>query len=177
MTKRFHPRFLAGLIAAGALLVPSAAYGQTADPGAPTAGSPPANQYEIPLQAGRKDAAPPNAQGKGNSNSGSLYRSNNNFGSSSVIPGDPGGGGGGDGGAGGAGGTGDNPTGSASGSGSGSGGSGSTNDSNGLDTGAPSELAAYTTIPAARHPRRRDRHCRRENAPPRRGLAVKTRTS
>lgn len=145
MTKRFHSRLFAGLIAAGALLVPSAASGQTADTGAPTAGSPPANQYEIPLQAGRKDAAPPNAQGKGNSNSGSLYRSNNNFGSSSVIPGDPGSGGG-DGGAGGAGGTGDNPTGSASGSGSG-GDSGSANDSNGLDTGAPSELAAYTTIP------------------------------
>jgi hypothetical protein len=142
--KRFHSRLLAGLIAAGALLVPSAAFGQTADQGAPTAGSPPANQYEIPLQAGRKDAAPPNAQGKGNS--GSLYRSNNNFGSSSVIPGDPGSGGGGDGGAGGAGGTGDNPNGSASGPNSGSG-SGSGNDSNGLDTGAPSELAAYTTIP------------------------------
>jgi hypothetical protein len=139
VTKRLHSPLLAGLIAAGVLLVPSTAFGQTVDPGAPASGSPPANQYEIPLQAGRKDAAPPNAEK--NSNSGSMYRSNNNFGSSSIIPGDPGSGGGdgGAGGAGGAGGTGDKPT----GSGSGGGGSANTSDSSGLDTGAPSELAAY----------------------------------
>ena len=139
MTKRLHSRVLAGLIAAGVLLVPSTAFGQTVDPGAPASGSPPANQYEIPLQAGRKDAAPPNAEK--NSNSGSMYRSNNNFGSSSIIPGDPGGGGG-DGGAGGTGGTGSGGSGSGGGSGS-----ANTSDSSGLDTGAPSELAAYTTIP------------------------------
>jgi hypothetical protein len=143
VTKRLHSRLLAGLIAAGVLLVPSTAFGQTVDPGAPASGSPPANQYEIPLQAGRKDAAPPNADR--NSNSGSMYRSNNNFGSSSIIPGDPGGGGG-DGGAGGTGGTGSGGSGSGSGSGGGSG-AANTSDSSGLDTGAPSELAAYTTIP------------------------------
>jgi hypothetical protein len=146
MKSRFHQGLCVGLIAAGLALLPATAQAQTADPSAPAAGTPPANQYQIPLQAGRRDAAPPKAQR--NPNTGSLYRSDNNFGSSSIIPGDPRGGGG-DGGAGGAGGTGDNPAGSGSGSGSGSGtesGSGSS-DGGGLDTGAPSEVAAYTTLP------------------------------
>ena len=146
MRNRLHLGLCTGLVIAGLALVPASASAQTADHGAPGGGTPPANQYEIPLQAGRKDAAPPNAQK--NSGSGSLYRTDNNFGSSSVIPGDPRGGGG-DGGAGGAGGTGDKPTGSGSGSGSGSGtenASGSS-DGGGLDTGAPSELAAFTTLP------------------------------
>src|ERR1700754_4991246 len=82
---------LAALLAAGALaMVPAAASAQTGDP---SPGTPQANQYEIPVQAGRHDAAPPKDQGS--SGGGSLYRSNNNFGSSSVVPGDPGGGGGG----------------------------------------------------------------------------------
>jgi hypothetical protein len=128
----------AALVLTSLALLPSAAFGQTADPGAPAAGTPPANQYEIPTQAGRKDAAPPNAQR--NANSGSLYRTDNNFGTSAIVPGDPrdGGGNGGSGGTGGTGGTG---SGTGSGSGSGSG------DSGGLDTGAPSELATYTTLP------------------------------
>jgi hypothetical protein len=147
MKSRFHPGLCVGLVAAGLALLPAAAQAQTADPGAPAAGTPPANQYQIPLQAGRRDAAPPKAQR--NPNPGSLYRSDNNFGSSSIIPGDPRSGGG-DGGAGGAGGTGDNPAGSGPGAGSGSGsvsGSGSSDDGGGLDTGAPSEVAAYTTLP------------------------------
>jgi hypothetical protein len=124
----------AALVLTSLALLPSAAFGQTADPGAPAAGTPPANQYEIPTQAGRKDAAPPNAQR--NANSGSLYRTDNNFGTSAIVPGDPrdGGGNGGTGGTGG--------TGSGTGSGNGSGDSGG-----GLDTGAPSELATYTTLP------------------------------
>jgi hypothetical protein len=146
MKTRVHPGFCVALVAAGLALLPATAQAQTADPGAPAAGTPPASQYQIPLQAGRRDAAPPNA--RRNPNSGSLYRTDNNFGSSSIIPGDPRSGGG-DGGAGGAGGTGDNPAGSGPGSGSGSGsesGAGS-DDGGGLDTGAPSEVAAYTTLP------------------------------
>jgi hypothetical protein len=132
----------AALVLTSLMLLPSAAFGQTSDTGAPAAGSPPANQYEIPTQAGRKDAAPPNAQRSGNS--GSLYRSDNNFGTSAIVPGDPRGGGGGDGGgSGGTGGTGGTGSGSGSGSTSGSGDSGG----GGLDTGAPSELATYTTLP------------------------------
>jgi hypothetical protein len=136
----------AALVLTALVLLPSAAFGQTTDPGAPATGSPPANQYEIPTQAGRKDGAPPNAQR--NSNSGSLYRTDNNFGTSAIVPGDPrgGGGAGGGGGGGGAGGTGGTGgTGGGSGSGSGSGSSGS--DGGGLDVGSPSELATYTTLP------------------------------
>jgi hypothetical protein len=152
MKSRFHPGLCVGLVAAGLALLPAAAQAQTADPGAPAAGTPPANQYQIPLQAGRRDAAPPKAQRNPNPNSGSLYRTDNNFGSSSVIPGDPrsGGGDGGAGGAGGAGGTGDKPADSGSGAGSGprsESGSGTPDDGGGLDTGAPSEVAAYTTLP------------------------------
>jgi hypothetical protein len=136
-------RWAIGLAAAGLLLLPSAAAAQTGDP---SPGTPQANQYEIPVQAGRHDAAPPKDQGS--SGGGSLYRSNNNFGSSSVIPGDPGGGGG--------------PAGGA-GAGSGGGGGGAVaggaaaaagvaaavtpNDQNPLDTGSPSTSAAYTTLP------------------------------
>jgi hypothetical protein len=145
MRNRLHLGFCASLVIAGLALVPSSASAQTADPGAPGAGTPPANQYEIPLQAGRKDAAPPKAQ-KNAGGSGSLYRTDNNFGSSSVIPGDPRGGGG-DGGAGGAGGTGDKPTGSGTGTGTATENTSGSSDGGGLDTGAPSEIAAFTTLP------------------------------
>ena len=146
MKSRLHLSLCGALVVAGLALVPATAAAQTSDPNAPGAGTPPANQYEIPLQAGRKDAAPPNANQ--NPRSGSLYRSDNNFGSSSFVPGDPGGGGGGGNGGGGAGagGTGDNPSGTGSGTGSGSG-SGGSSGGGGLDTGAPSELAAFTTLP------------------------------
>src|SRR3954447_17970482 len=92
-------RLAIALAASALLLLPATAAAQTLDPGAPSLGTPQANQYEIPVQAGRQDAAPPRAQHKSGSG-GSLFRSENNFGSSSVVPGDPGGGGGPSGGAG-----------------------------------------------------------------------------
>jgi len=117
-------------------LVPSTAFAQASDPGAPAAGSPPANQYIIPIQAGRRDAAPPDA--KRDPAEGSLYRSDNNFGSSSLVPGDP-------------------EQGNATGDGSGgSGGAGSGGAGGGkpeaanlqqLDTGSPSSAAGFTTVP------------------------------
>jgi hypothetical protein len=130
------------LAAAALALLPGVAAAQLGDP---SPGTPQANQYEIPVQAGRHDAAPPKDQGS--SGGGSLYRSNNNFGSSSVVPGDPGGGGGG------------GPAGGASAGGGGGGAAAAgaavagaagaavaaANDS--LDTGSPSTSAAYTTLP------------------------------
>jgi hypothetical protein len=135
------------IAAAGLLLLPSLASAQTGDP---SIGTPQANQYEIPVQAGRHDAAPPRDQGS--TGNGSLYRSNKNFGSSTVVPGDPGGGGP------------SGPAGGASaGGGSGGGGGGgvaagvagaaagvaaaASNHQNPLDTGSPSASAAYTTLP------------------------------
>jgi hypothetical protein len=145
MKRRLYPPLCAGLVVGGLALLPSAAPAQTTDPGAPEVGTPPANQYEIPLQAGRRDAAPSNA--KRDPRSGSLYRTDNNFGSSSIIPGDPrdGGGTGGTGDPGGAGGTGDGA--SAGGASEGSAASSASSGPDDLDTGAPSELAAYTTLP------------------------------
>jgi hypothetical protein len=146
-----RPRLAIALAASALVLLPATAAAQTLDPGAPSPGTPQANQYEIPVQAGRHDAAPPRAQHKSGGGGGSLYRSENNFGSSSVVPGDPGGGGG--------------PSGGASAGGSGSGGGGAVgavagaagaataataathNDQNPLDTGSPSTSAAYTTLP------------------------------
>jgi hypothetical protein len=130
------------LAATALALLPAAAAAQLGDP---SPGTPQANQYEIPVQAGRHDAAPPKDQGS--SGGGSLYRSNNNFGSSSVVPGDPGGGGGG------------GPAGGASAGGGGGGAAAvgaaaagaaaaavaSGNDV--LDTGSPSTSAAYTMLP------------------------------
>jgi hypothetical protein len=138
-----RPRWALALAATGALVLPSAAAAQTGDP---SLGTPQANQYEIPVQAGRHDAAPPKDQGS--SGGGSLYRSNNNFGSSSVVPGDPGGGGGPAGGASAGGGGGG--AGAAAGVAAGAAGvaaAASSNDQNPLDTGNPSTSAAYTTLP------------------------------
>ena len=130
----------------------AAAAAQTADPGAPSTGSPPANQYEIPVQAGRHDASPPKDRRGGESDS--LFRSENNFGTSSAVPGDPGssGGAGGAGGAGGGGGSGGsgaagNGAGGAGGGGAGGSGTEPAADRNDLDTGSPSTAAAYTTLP------------------------------
>ena len=136
--------------AAGLMLLPSAAAAQTGDP---SIGTPQANQYVIPVQAGRHDAAPP--KDRGSAGKGSLYRSNNNFGSSSVVPGDPGGGGGGGpaggasagGGGGSGGGGGGGVAAGAAGAAAGVAAAASSNAQNPLDTGSPSTSAAYTTLP------------------------------
>jgi hypothetical protein len=131
------------LAATALALLPAAAAAQLGDP---SPGTPQANQYEIPVQAGRHDAAPPKDQGS--SGGGSLYRSNNNFGSSSVVPGDPGGGGGGPAGgasAGGGGGGGGAAAVGAAAAGAATAAVASGNDV--LDTGSPSTSAAYTTLP------------------------------
>ena len=144
-TTSSRPRWAIALAATGALLLPSAAAAQTGDP---SPGTPQANQYEIPVQAGRHDAAPPKDQGS--SGGGSLYRSNNNFGSSSVVPGDPGGGGGGPaGGAGAGGGGGGGVCGAAGAAGAAAGAAGAAVASTAdvLDTGSPSTSAAYTMLP------------------------------
>jgi hypothetical protein len=84
----------------GAMLAPAATAQTTGDP---AAGSPPRAVYQIPLERGRSDAAPrkrsketaPSAgkgnDGSGGSSSGSVYRSENGFGSSSHVPGSAGG--------------------------------------------------------------------------------------
>lgn len=144
ITTIIRSRWALALPAASLLLLPSAAAAQTA--GDPSIGTPQANQYQIPVQAGRHDAAPPKDQGS--TGGGSLYRSNNNFGSSSVVPGDPGGGGGGP--AGGAGAGGGGGSGAAAAGAAGAAGvaaAASSNDQNPLDTGSPSTSAAYTTLP------------------------------
>lgn len=64
----------------------------------PSAGSPAGSVYELPVDGGRQDAAPRGGDGgssttAGLPDEGSLYRSENNFGTSSQVPGDsPGGG-------------------------------------------------------------------------------------
>jgi len=108
------------LLALGCLLHAGAAYGA---PGDPEAGSPSGSVYELPLESARSDAAPggggttapapaspdsgagggSTAEGEGGEGGegSSYYRSENNFGSSSEVPGtakadnDPSGGGGG----------------------------------------------------------------------------------
>lgn len=135
-----RPRWAIALAATGVLMLPSAAAAQTGDP---SPGTPQANQYEIPVQAGRHDAAPPKDQGS--SGGGSLYRSNNNFGSSSVVPGDPGGGGGGP--AGGAGTGGGGGGGGVAAGAAAAGGAAVASSGDTLDTGSPSTSAAYTTLP------------------------------
>lgn len=137
-----RPRWAVALAATGLLLLPSAASAQLGDP---SPGTPQANQYEIPVQAGRHDAAPPKDQGS--SGGGSLYRSDNNFGSSSVVPGDPGGGGGGPAGGAGAGGSGGSGGGGVAAGAAGAAGAAVASSGDTLDTGSPSTSAAYTTLP------------------------------
>src|SRR4051794_27577056 len=134
-------RWAIALAAVGLMLLPSAAAAQLGDP---SPGTPQANQYQIPVQAGRHDAAPPKDQGS--SGGGSLYRSNNNFGSSSVVPGDPGGGGGGPAGGASAGGGGGGVPG-AVGAGAAAAGAAVAASTDTLDTGSPSSSAAYITLP------------------------------
>lgn len=95
---------ICGLLLASLLLHAGAAYGA---PGDPEAGSPSEGIYELPLEKGREDAAPgsggttapgggggegegggtsPGSEG-GEEESSSNYRSENNFGSSSQVPG------------------------------------------------------------------------------------------
>jgi hypothetical protein len=85
-----------------ALLPAASALGQ--DPGDPSAGSPPGVVYQLPFDHGRGDAAPTKGKGGGDGSAGSggsadsgaasgssddvsFYRSENNFGSSSQVPG------------------------------------------------------------------------------------------
>jgi hypothetical protein len=104
------------LLLAASLHAPTA----YAAPGDPPSGSPAGAVYQLPLQQGRADAAPKGGGGTGapageasgggsggEGEEGSLYRTENNFGSSSEVPGAPpaggsagGGGGSGDGGGG-----------------------------------------------------------------------------
>lgn len=102
MTRR---RRLGGAYLLGSLLVltaslhPVTAYSA---PGDPPSGSPAGAVYELPLEGGRADAAPKGDNGTsgggagngsagatptGGGEAGSLYRSENNFGSSSRVPG------------------------------------------------------------------------------------------
>src|SRR5688572_11487376 len=56
----------------------------------PSSGSPSGTIYRLPVDAGRRDAAPrPDGDPSGGGIPGSTFRSDNNFGTSSVVPGDP----------------------------------------------------------------------------------------
>lgn len=59
----------------------------------PSANSPAGQVYQLPFDKGRKDAAPRGGSGKGtptgSPGESSIYRSENNFGSSSRVPGKP----------------------------------------------------------------------------------------
>jgi hypothetical protein len=103
--RRFELAYLLGSL----LLLPASLHSPTAyaAPGDPPAGSPAGAVYQLPLEQGRADAAPKGGGGTeaeagggtgastggggsgggGQSESGSLYRSENNFGSSSQVPG------------------------------------------------------------------------------------------
>jgi len=70
---------------------PAAAGAQSPAATDPSPGSPPGTIYRLPVDTGRSDAAP-----RGNGGDGlptSTFRSENNFGTSSVVPGAPGDGG------------------------------------------------------------------------------------
>lgn len=107
--RRFKAAYLLGsLLLLAASLHPPTAYSA---PGDPPSGSPAGAVYQLPLEQGRSDAAPkgnggtgaePGGSGGGTAGSGaagagsasegtgessSLYRSENNFGSSSRVPG------------------------------------------------------------------------------------------
>jgi hypothetical protein len=73
------------LLLLGLLAHPAAAY---AAPGDPAPGSPSGAIYELPFEQGRSDAAPKGGAGAAGGE-GSHYRSENNFGSSSQVPGSP----------------------------------------------------------------------------------------
>lgn len=79
---------MSSLLLLTASLHPATAYSA---PGDPPSGSPAGAVYQLPLQQGRSDAAPGGAGGTaaggGGGGAGSLYRTENNFGSSSRVPG------------------------------------------------------------------------------------------
>jgi hypothetical protein len=87
---------LIGGCLAAALLLPAGAAGQSSSD--PEATSPSGTIYQIPLDTARGEAAPRHAPsgdgggggGSGSAQGGSNYRSENNFGSSSEVPGAPG---------------------------------------------------------------------------------------
>lgn len=109
----------------------------------PTPGSPSGTIYHLPVDTGRSDAAPrPPGSGGGTNpddegTPGALYRSDNNFGTSSQVPGAPPGSGGGNGSAGG--GTGGGGNGDSGGGGSGTQGAVAASS----DNGAVSEPLAF----------------------------------
>ncbi len=91
-----------------ALATATTAAAQTSDP---SPGSPAGAIYKLPVDSGRQDAAPhggangsggggsgSDASGTGSGAAASSYRSENNFGTSSNVPGDPNASGGGNGG-------------------------------------------------------------------------------
>ncbi|HMJ73516.1 MAG TPA: hypothetical protein VK471_09160 [Solirubrobacterales bacterium] len=98
--RRFKAAYLLGSLLLAASLHPLTAYSA---PGDPPSGSPAGAVYQLPLEQGRSDAAPKGSGGTGAeaggntgssaagageaAESGSLYRSENNFGSSSRVPG------------------------------------------------------------------------------------------
>jgi hypothetical protein len=76
------------VLGAGVAVVPTMAQVPTASD--PPSGSPSGTIYRLPVDHGRQDAAP---RGDGDDSAGGLptstFRSDNNFGTSSVVPGDP----------------------------------------------------------------------------------------
>jgi hypothetical protein len=76
-----------------ALWAPASAVAQSPEATDPTAGSPSGTIYHLPVDTGRSDAAPrpPGSGGGANPDDegkpGALYRSDNNFGTSSQVPG------------------------------------------------------------------------------------------
>ncbi len=64
-------------------LATGVAFAQSSDP---QPGSPPGRVYELPVDTGRKDAAPRGGD-SGSDSSGSTFRSENNFGTSATVPG------------------------------------------------------------------------------------------
>jgi hypothetical protein len=127
----------AGLFAC--LLAAGTAHAQVVVSGDPNPGSPPRAVYELPLDIARKDAAPrPKGSGNKSGSSSSGFRSENNFGSSAIVPGDPRDGGGGGAAAGGAGAAGAGAAGGED--------SGLAPAAASLDTGDPSESRGYLLL-------------------------------
>ena len=83
---------IGGWLAAAALGFPATATAQGAGPTDPDATSPSGVIYEIPLEGARRDAAPRSGRGGRTRGGGQnpAFRSENNFGSSSTVPGSQG---------------------------------------------------------------------------------------
>ena len=75
-----------GLIVGGFLIAAAPAVAQD-----PSTGSPPGTLYRLPVDSGRADAAPRDGAGGGSGSDvpASTFRSENNFGSSAIVPGAP----------------------------------------------------------------------------------------